>query len=165
VRGVWMFVLPFGAVLGLGALVTVFGDQGALAPEAPAQAIGFDEVVRSSGRVRVEGMAHYASTITQRVPGGLIAEDRTYYVFGVFPKHDVSSRAIPLLVRTSRPPERLVSFEVMEIEGRLGPIDTRRIPPSTEAVLSGKTEYWFADEVKLLDVERIYSEDGEWIEP
>jgi hypothetical protein len=160
VRGWMAFVVPFVAVIafagvGWGAAQTVgWSDPG------PLHDIAFEELHDGAVHVRLDGMAHYASTITQKMPGSLFTEEQTFYVFGVFPKDDTSSRSIPLLVRTSRPPERMVSFEVMTLEGTLGQIDTRLLPPSTEAMLSARTEYWFADEMKVLTVERIFSEDG-----
>lgn len=158
-------MVPFVSVLALGAVAWWVTQEGGFIEPPPLTEVSFETLHDGAQRVRLEGMAHYASTITQTVPGGLVSPERHYYVFGFFPKHDAASRAIPVLVRTSRPPERLVSFEVMTVEGRLGPIDTRLIPPSTEAMLSGKSEYWFADEVLLLRAERIESEDGVWVEP
>jgi hypothetical protein len=109
-------------------------------------------------------MAHYASTVNQRVSGGLLSDDKEYFVFGFFPKHESAAGAIPLLVRTTRKPERLVTFEVMQVEGILRHPTAHTVPPSTEAMLSKRTDYWFADEVMLLEATRIISEDGIWDE-
>ena len=134
-------------------------------PDGPAEEITFEQLHDGAEVVRIKGMAHYASTITQTVPGGLFGEDTTYYLYGFFPEHATTAGAIPLLVRTQRKPERLVTFEVMTVEGALGRPTSRVVPPSTEAMLSKRTDYWFADEVLLLQARRITSEDGVWTAP
>lgn len=137
------------------------------APPAPEDFVRrtFDDLDPQPAWVILEGTAHYEARLTQKEPASLLSEARTRYVFAFFPVNDTSDREIPVLVRTSRPPERLVSFETMTVEGRLHPITKRDLPPGAEVMLSERTDYFFADRVLLLDAVRVVSEDGVWEEP
>jgi len=161
-----------GIVIGLGLATLVAG--GAIAwvvvqrrgpPETFAE-VDFEHLDPRDARwIRLRGMAHYPATLTQRLPETTFAEARTYYVFGFFPENRTGDREIPVLVRTQRPPERLVSYETITIEGRLGPLTERTVPSGSESLLGENAGYFFAEPVWLLEPVRIESEDGVWQEP
>ncbi|MCB9666099.1 MAG: hypothetical protein H6732_18470 [Alphaproteobacteria bacterium] len=155
-----------------GIVLGIVGGTAAFALRAPAPpppggfvAQTFEELDPSAVWVRLEGTAHYEARLTQREPASLLAPERTRYVFGFFPVNDTSDREIPVLVRTSRPPERLVSFETMTVEGHLHPITRRDLPPEAETMFGERSGYFFADRVLLLDAVRVVSEDGTFEEP
>ncbi len=160
------FVVPFvavAAVAGLAAAAwSVFVD-GPCESYADVDFFDLDPSVRC---VRTTGTAHYEVVITQRVPGNGFFEDKTYYVFGLFPPGNTTEREIRILVRTERQPERLVSYETMTIEGALLRMDHRKIPFDTERRLGERSSYFFADRVYLLEPDRI-EVDGEqpWVRP
>lgn len=161
-----VFAGVFAATLVVGGLAvaatrlpTWFAEQ------QPVVEIGFDELSLDHRHVRLTGMAHYGSTFEQVVPPGLLTDGARYYVFAFFPEHDVDSRGIRLLVRTQRPPERLVSYEIMTVQGTLHPLRPSMVPPSSESMLMDRTGYWFEDGILVLQADRIESEDGVWEAP
>ncbi len=161
----WLpFLVPFVSVLLLAVVAWLFSSRD-VAPTGPPTPVTFDSIDLGQGFVSLKGMAHYSSAITQTIPGGLLGESKTTYVFGFFPENDTPGRAIPVLVRTSRKPPRMVAFEFLTVEGLVGPLDPNKVPPSTETMLSDRSEYFFDDFVVLLEAVRVRSEDGVWEEP
>ncbi|MCB9682813.1 MAG: hypothetical protein H6733_15205 [Alphaproteobacteria bacterium] len=160
-RWLW-FVVPFALVIAGGAVagwVLVRGDDGPCLPVDGS----FDDL-RAGTCVTLRGTAHYDSVVSQSTPDTLFAPATTWYLYGFFPVNETQDKAIRVLVRTRRPPERLVAFETMTVQGRLA-IPTRALlPPDTETVLSKRTPYFFDDAVLVLVVDRITSEDGVWDE-
>lgn len=153
--------VPSGAVLILAvAGWALFREPVPPRPEVVSEA-SF-ETLGDAPWVRLKGTAHYRATITQREAATLFREERTLYVFPFFPVNETADRAIPVLVRAARPPERLVAYETMVVEGRLRPPTRDVLPPQTEGSLSEKTGYFFADGLWVLDATRIESEDGVW---
>ncbi len=152
-RRALVFIVPFTAVLLLG-LTALGASQGWMQEEVRGEAtyIAFDALGDAPDVVRVSGMAHYTSVVTQQVPGGLLREPQTWYLFGLFAPYDTEGRNIRLLVRTQRPPEHLVSFELMTIEGRLQRPTLHNVPFDTEILLGkGSSGYFFADDMLLVE--------------
>jgi hypothetical protein len=160
-------LLPVAAVaVAAGGTVLIKSmSERDVPPASEARVVPLDELDVADGYVRVKGMAHYQSVITQKVPSNLLHDEATWYVYGFFPVHDSDNRAVRVLVRSQRKPEALVSYEVMEVEGWVGPPVPNKIPPSTETMLSNRSEYYFSDDMLLLEATRIYSEDGVWETP
>ncbi|MCB9669508.1 MAG: hypothetical protein H6736_09880 [Alphaproteobacteria bacterium] len=162
-RWLW-FVVPFtvvAAVAGAGAVLlwTVKGMP--CDTYAPTE---FFDLELGTRCVRVQGMAHYDVVVTQKVAGNGFFADKTYYVYGLFPAGNTDEREIRVLVRTEREPERLVSFETMTIEGRLLPMDYRKVPFDTERRMGQKSNYFFSDRIKLLEPDRIEVEgEAPWV--
>jgi hypothetical protein len=124
--------------------------------------MALDDVYLESPFVRLEAMAHYPIIIKQTIPGGLFSDDRTMYLFPLFPKHDTGDRAIRVLVRADRRPEDMVSFEFMTVEGHLALPTADKVPFSTEIALGKRTEYFFTDDMVLLEAWRIESDGEVW---
>ena len=122
--------------------------------------ITFDDLDPAVPWVKLELMGHYAPMVTQKTPATVLAEEQTMYLFAAFPRYSTDERAVPLLVRTSRQPERLVSYEIMTVEGKLSVPTFDKVPFNTEELISRRTEYYFSDSVLLLEAERIWAEDG-----
>jgi len=161
-----MFVLPFAVVFLLVLIALMATDPERFFPSRGEPVdVTFDELLDDPPRfARMKIKAHYDTTVRQDVPAGLMRDEATYYVFGAFPVASDAEKAIPLLVRTQRPPDRIVSFEVMTVEGRLGKIDLRKIPPSTEDVMGDKSPYWFSDDILLLEAWKVTSDGDVWEE-
>lgn len=116
--------------------------------------------------VRIEAMAHYTVVVRQTVPGNLLAPERTYFLFPLFPEHETSDRAIRVLVRVPREPERLVSYEFMTLEGRLSPVTVDKVPFHTEIAIGKRSDYFFTDDMLLLEPTRIEADGEVWtLEP
>ncbi len=162
-RGVGIGIGAAAAIaVGVGVAVWAGRDR---PPEAFADATFTTLEPERTRWIRLQGQAHYPSTITQRVPETAFRPARTYYVFAFFPEHQTDAREIPVLVRTQRQPDRIVSYEAMTIEGRLVPPGKQAVPPGTESMLGEKRGYFFAEPLWVLEPVRIVSEDGVWEEP
>ena len=156
----WLFfIVPFVAVSGVG-----LGISGWLWvvgwPCDEYATTGFFDLEPSTRCVSVKGTAHYEVVLTATVPGNGFFADKTYFVYGLFPRGNTNEREVRVLVRTERQPERMVSFEDMEIEGRLLPMDYRKIPFDAETQMSKRSNYYFSDRVYLLEPDTI-AVDGE----
>jgi len=161
-RWLWFFV-PFTLVsgLGLGAATWMWVAGSPCSTYVPVDFFDLDPSVRC---VRTEGNAHYQVVVTQVVEGNGFFDDQTYYVYGLFPKGNTEDREIRVLVRTARAPEKYVSFESMVVEGRLLPMDYRKVPFDTETRMGKTSNYWFSDRVMLLEPDRIRVDgDPDWV--
>ena len=156
------FIIPFVVIVAAGggaALILRETD-----PRGEAVDVEIAELDASQRFVRVRGMAHYTSTVTQHYPGNLFMEPRDVFLFPLFDEDGGSNgRSIRLFVRTERKPEDLVSYEVMTLEGYLQPATAELVPWEVEVQLDKETEYFLADEVLVLDPWRIEAEDGVWV--
>jgi hypothetical protein len=152
VRRALAFAVPFTLVFVVGVLAVAWA-RGWLGPDPKGQVvpITFDDLDDPPPYVRISGMAHYAAVVEQHVPGGLFREPTTWYLFGLFPPWQTEDRQIRVIVRTTREPERLVSYEVMTLEGRLAPPTLRELPLDTETILSRGSDYYLAPDVWLLE--------------
>ena len=113
--------------------------------------------------VRVEGMAHYGALVRQRVPPRFPWQDEDwFFVFPLFAEHAATDRAIRLMVRTKREPEKFVHYEYMTVEGHLTLPTDEKLPYNTEIEMGKKTDYFFTDEMLVLEPWSIETEDGVW---
>lgn len=160
---VW-FVVPFTVVAAVAGAASVLWWTFAGAPCDSYTPADFFDLHPSTRCVRTEGTAHYDVVVTQTVPGNGFFPDRTYYVYGLFPKGNTDEREIRILVRSERQPERMVSYETMAIEGRLLPMDFRKVPFDTERLMGQRSNYFFGDQMFLIEPDRI-EVDGEepWV--
>src|SRR4030095_11497173 len=98
-------------VLG-GVIAFEWVDRGAPPGfRPPLVDVEVSAVTRANKGVRLHGTAHYLG-IRQTVSGG-----DARYVLALFPKGDMESRSIHVLVRTSRQPEALADYANITIEG------------------------------------------------
>lgn len=146
------FLVPFLVVVLLGTAL-VGWNRGWLGEGDPGEPVftTFENLDRSAKAVRISGMAHYSAVVEQHVPGNLFHRAETFYLFGLFPPYDTESRMIEVLVRTTRKPEDLVSFELMTVEGRLSRPTLGKVPMDTEVILAKRSDYYFADDMLLLE--------------
>jgi len=112
--------------------------------------------------VRLSGQARYEIVLKQHRPGNLFVDDRTDYLFPLFPDNALDERGIRVWVRTSRAPERLVDVESMTIAGRIEPLDPPDIPMGAEVELGRRGGYFFEDFAMLLVPDEIRSGDEVW---
>jgi len=151
VRRWLVFVVPFVVVFGTGLLVIGWNKGWFGASRGVPVPITFDDLDHPPTFVKIRGMAHYTAVVKQDVPGNLFRKPQVYYLFGLFPPYDTDDRKIRLLVRTTRAPERLVSYELMTLEGRLERPTLSKVPFDTEIILGKYSDYFFADDVWLIE--------------
>ncbi len=156
------FLLPFFAVLAAGGIVLYLKSDGGVVERGDPVDATFSTLSLNQPFVRIKGVAHYGSAITQHIPATLLHDEDTFYVFGFFPEGQESNRGIDVLVRTRYEPEAYVNYEHMTIEGRLSVPTLKKIPASTESYLSKKTPYFMEDEVLVIEAWQIESGDATW---
>ena len=160
----WLyFFVPFALVSTVGTAVTAyFWVVGR--PCDGYTAVDFFDLDPHERCVPVRGSAHYEVVLDTTIEGNGFFADQRYFVFGLFPPGNTDEREIRVLVRTTRPPERMVSFEEMEIDGRLLPMDYRKIPFDAETQMGRRSNYFFSDRVYLLEPDRVrVSGEPEWL--
>lgn len=151
------FLLVLGLILGLTSWWTTAGG-----PRGEPTPIDWEGPFELGQHVRLSGLAHYGATVTLNTPATLFDEARQHFVFGLFPAHDAAGREIRVLVRTERPPERLVSYEVMTIDGVVAPPIPETVPANVQTLMSESAGYWFADDVVVVEPVRIESDGEVW---
>lgn len=158
----WLsFVLPFLLVLVLG-IVLWWSQRPPELPRGEPVEMDLGDIHLEEPFVRVRGMAHYPIVIKQTVPRGLLQPDGTTYLFPIFPEHDAQDRAIRVLVRANRPPEAYVSYEYMTVEGHVTLPTSDKVPFNTEIALGKRSDYFFTDEMVLLEAWRIEVDGDVW---
>jgi hypothetical protein len=162
VRRALAFVLPFGIVVALAVGVGVLASRGP--DRAPVVLADVDSLDVGQGRVDLFGQAHYEVVIKQTVPATLFRDEETYWVYGLFVPYDTESRGIPALIRTDRKPESLVHFEMMRVVGRVSRPTPDKIPWNTEETFGKRSNYYFSDEMLLVEPTEIAPFDrDEWV--
>lgn len=155
------FAIPFVIVFIIGSAAYVIVNRDALLAPAcetgePLAVTEVDGLTHTC--VTVAGMAHYSAVIKQRQPGSLTTAAGTRYLFPLFMPHDTEGRAIRVLVRTERPPEDLVTFELMTVTGRVRMATPENgIAYDVETIFGSKSDYFFTDETVVLDATGIES--------
>lgn len=151
-KRVLAFVVPFAVVFGIGVGASAYLDRvSSYGPDGVPTAVAFDEIDGTQRVIEVEGMAHYETVVNQRIPGSIFREEKLYYVYGLFAPYDTKSRAIRVLIRTDREPERMVSYEMMRVTGRISAVSPDKIPFDVEIMLGKQSDYWFHDDIVLLE--------------
>ncbi|MFT4980024.1 MAG: hypothetical protein ACI8S6_005936, partial [Myxococcota bacterium] len=123
----------FGPVLLVGATVVgiVWWDRGALPGfQPPVVDVSVEDVTRDHRGVRIKGTAHYELRINQ------VEGNREYIVYPLMARGDTSGQTIHALVRTTRLPDRIISFEDVTVEGLARPPGRLINRPIVEALLS-----------------------------
>ena len=156
------FLVPFAAIFSAG-VVLFFVSQPTGIPRGEPVVTAVNDVHLEEPFVRIEGMAHYGALVRQRVPPRFPwQEEERFFLFPIFAEHAARDRAIRVLVRTKREPERFVHYEYMAVEGRLVRPTDETLPYSTEVEMGKKTDYFFTDELLILEPWRIEAEDEVW---
>lgn len=159
VRRWLVFVVPFVVVFTLGLAVVGWqkGWLGAGDRCEEARFVEFEQVdeIAAGTCVRLGGMAHYTGVVEQTVPGSAFRDEEQWYLFGLFPPYETDAQMIEVLVRTQRPPEDLVSYELMTVEGRLVRPTLDKVPFDTEIILGESSDYFFADDLWLIEPDAI----------
>ena len=160
-----VFLVPFVTIVAVGGGAKVWVELGRGVPRGEPVDVELADLGLDTPFVRVKGMAHYPVIIKQTRPGNLLVDDETVWLWPLFEAHDTKSRSIRVLVRAPREPENLVAFEYMTMEGHVSPITADKVPWSTEIQLGKRSEYWFSDDMVLLEPWRIESDGEVWTLP
>ncbi|NCG21304.1 MAG: hypothetical protein GWP91_20030 [Rhodobacterales bacterium] len=155
------FIIPFTIVFSIGATIWWMTLPPTF-PRGEAVAMEVADVYLEQPFVRLEGVAHYEVVLRQKPQGRLFGDDKTYFLFPFFAKNNESDRAIRVMVRTTRPPERLVNYEHMAIEGYLSLPSEVKVPYSSEITIGKRSDYFFTDEMLLLEPWLIESDGEVW---
>ena len=149
-----------GLVFVAGVVALVVGGAGALAfwglvlgaweRPTPVQVTDWSRIGPELDAIHVRGMAHYGGRAVLQDPGTLVREPQTWYVYGLFEPHDVDSREIRVLVRTTVKPEDMVSFEYLELEGWLYEPTKYTVPFYVEELFQQQSDYYFHPEMLVL---------------
>lgn len=156
------FLIPFVAIVaaGVGAWLIVGSGPPPCGDWVDAPLSGLDPVERPC--VAVEGTAHYTAVARQTTSGGLFGDDVVHYLFPLLPPDDLSGKEVRVLVRTTRAPERLVSYEGMAVEGRIERATPDLVPYATEIQLGKAGGYFFTDDLVVLSPDAVISEGERW---
>lgn len=150
----WLpFVVPFVMVLVGGLLgLWLLGAVGSRTPPEDVPFVEWLELDPSAEYVRTSGMAHYGAVVTSVVPGNLVRDIETMYLFPLMAPYDAEERQIRVMVRTNVEPERFVTYELMTVEGWLSRLTPDKVPYNVEVQLGRSTDYYYAEDIMLLDV-------------
>jgi len=149
----WLpFVVPFVLIVAVGVAAKLYFSA-SMPPVDPSAAVELElaDVSLDTPVVTTSGMAHYPVVVKQTVPGNLFRDEQTVYLFPLFVEHDTDDRAIRVLVRTSREPERFVSYEFMKITGAVRMATPEIVPFSTEIQIGKRSDYFFTDDMVVLE--------------
>ena len=116
----------------------------------PVQVTDWSKISPDLDAIRIRGMAHYGGRAVLQDPGTLVRSPQTWYVYGLFEPHDVDSREIRILVRTTVRPEDMVSFEYLELEGWLYEPTKYTVPFYVEELFQRESNYFFHPEMMVL---------------
>lgn len=138
-----------GVALVLGA-IAVFAV--ALWPRGRTEPVevAFEDLDLSLRAVRVRGTAHYRGLVTQKSRGGLPGQPDVAYVYALFPVHDLQSREVRVLVRTTEPPPKRIDFGFVEVEGWIDPPRAHTVPMGTEQMMA-RADYFFHPDLVVID--------------
>ena len=112
--------------------------------------VDFGDLGTVPANVRISGTAHYVAHVKQHVDATLFSDARTVFSYGLFPKGDVSSKEIKVLVRTDQPLSKNIDFDYLELEGVLELPTRTTVPFQMERVLGEKTGYFFSPDILVL---------------
>ncbi|MFT6143165.1 MAG: hypothetical protein ACJAZO_000510 [Myxococcota bacterium] len=146
------FILPFSAVL-LGAGL-VFAIQGWLFSRTPPEEVPwvpFAELDASRGYVRTSGMGHYGVVMEQTAPGNLVRKEEHYWLYPLSEPYDTEQGPVRVMVRSEVPPEDLVTYELMTVEGWISRSTPDSVPYEVEIAMGRRSNYYFGDQMLFLD--------------
>ncbi|MBN2797900.1 MAG: hypothetical protein JXX28_02020 [Deltaproteobacteria bacterium] len=160
-RQLWLsFGIPFLVVFVLAAGVIAARDLDLFAPVCEPVPVEFKDLDVTTPCVRVRGMAHYGATIAQHYPGNLLHSSHDEWLFPLFQAHDAKGRAVRVMVRSRVQPEARVSYEFMEIEGRITSLSPDVIPYQVEVQMGKTSDYFLTDDTLILEAITVHPWDG-----
>tara|TARA_Y100000589_G_C26730374_1_gene457436 strand:- start:40 stop:531 length:492 start_codon:yes stop_codon:yes gene_type:complete len=134
---------------GSGSLITAWWMSRPVVHPEPVD-VTFDSLSNQLGPVRLSGTAHYVALVKQDVEATLFQEAKTVYSFGLFPKGEVSSKEIRVLIRTDEPIPKNIDFGYMTYTGYLEQPTRATVPFQMERILGEKTGYFFSPDLLVL---------------
>ena len=156
----WLpFILPFTAVL-LGGLLVFAAKTWLFGRTPPAEVpwVPFDELDVSHEYVRTSGMAHYGVVMEQFAPGNLLRPEERYWLYPLTEPYNTTEGVVRVMVRSEIPPEELVTYELMTVEGWLSRATPQTVSYDVEVTLGRMSNYYFSDQ--MLFLEAVHIQEG-----
>ena len=146
------FVIPFVVIVSIGVGAFLFTQQGPDLDQPPMD-VEWSEIdtIEVPRMIRVKGMAHYTATVRQETPGNLVRDPQQHWLFGFFAPYDTDSRAMRVIIRSEREPEDLVSYELVTVTGWLSRSTPNKVPYQAEVIFGKESDYFFTDDMLLLE--------------
>ena len=138
-------VVLFGS-LGIGWAIQ---SKGPVVHPEPV-AIEFSQINTQRGPVRIKGTAHYVARVTQTSEATLFSDEKTIVSYGLFPKGDIRSKEIRILVRTEVPIPKNTDFAYVALEGTLEEPTRITVPFQMERVIGERSGYFFSPDLLVL---------------
>jgi hypothetical protein len=156
------FAVPFVAIVaaGIGAWLVLAAGPRPCTDHDEVGLVGLDPVEQPC--IAVDGTAHYTAVARQTVTSGLFRDEQVFYLFPLMPPDDYDGREVRVLVRTTRAPERLVSYETLAMTGRIERATPELVPYRTEIELGKAGGYFFTDDLVVLTPDEIISDGVVW---
>lgn len=156
------FLIPFAAIVAAGVGAWLIVGRGPRACTDYAEEATKHLDAAATPCVALEGTAHYTAVARQTTPGGLLGDDVVHYLFPLLAEGDLSGKEVHVLVRTTREPERLVSYETMALTGRIERATPQLVPYATEIQLGKAGGYFFTDDLVVLTPDEVISDGVVW---
>ena len=143
-KNVLAVLVPF-AVVALAVVAFVWWDRGAPPGFNPTpHPVLVSDVTRTHRGVQLQGTAQFVVRVNQTMPDGEVI-----WVFPLMEPGDTLGRDIKVLVRSTRGPDKLTTFEDMMVEGLARPPGRLVDPKTRELFLEGG--YDFAEGYVLVE--------------
>ena len=143
-KNVLAVLVPF-AVVALAVVAFIWWDRGAPPGFNPTpHPVSVSDVTRTHRGVQIQGTAQFVVRVNQTMPDGEVI-----WVFPLMEPGDTLGREIKVLVRSTRGPDKLTTFEDMTVEGLARPPGRLVDPKTRELFLEGG--YDFAEGYVLVE--------------
>jgi hypothetical protein len=96
-------------------------------------------------------MAHYGVVVEQTRPGNLARAEEKRWLYPLMAPYDAEQGMVRVLVSSPVRPEDLVAYELMTVEGWLSRATPEKVPYDVEIKLGRTSDYYFADQMLLLE--------------
>lgn len=145
------FVLVFAIGIFLLAIATAWlmRPSGLVVDPNPVP-IEFSEIATTRGAVRIKGTAHYVARVMQTSEATVFSDEKTVVSYGLFPKGDITSKEIRVLVRTEVPIPKNTDFAYVALEGTLEEPTRLTVPFQMERVIGERSGYFFSPDLLVL---------------
>lgn len=150
------FGIPFAVVFGGAGIAALVSRSDLFAEPCAPMDVELDDLDPMHTCVRVRGMAHFEAQLHQHFPGNMLHEEKNRWIYPMFHAYDAKGRAIRLLIDAPVQPEARVSYEFMEVEGKLSRLTPEIVPYELEVQLGKTTDYFLTDDTLVISATAIH---------